>query len=163
VYYGNQLTPREACNLLIAAMMHDFDHIGRAGNDDHNIALALEGLRKHVLEEDRPHLTNIEYLIGVTRYPYDIPSDQIGLCGQILRDADLSQALSVAWIQQVVFGLGVEWNTGPFNVLKMQASFFKDLKFTTTWARELFPQDVLEAKIQEAQDLVRILEKYPKK
>lgn len=158
VYYGDVLTPRQARNLLIAAMFHDFDHIGRGGNDDHNISLAIEGLRKHILDVDRPFLADIERLIQITRFPYTIPADEIDLCGKIIRDADLSQTLSVAWIQQVVFGLGKEWDITPLAVLKQQSVFLGNIKFLTAWAQFLFLPSVIQEKIDEGEALVAILE-----
>jgi hypothetical protein len=90
---------------------------------------------------DRAFLPQIEALIEATHYPYKIGSDKLDLLGQIIRDADLAQALSPAWIQQVVFGLAQEWEVSPLEVLKGQGSFLAGLSFSTCWAQQLFPQD----------------------
>lgn len=156
-YYENDLSLRERRNLLIAAMFHDFDHSGRMGNDDINIMIAIRGLRTHVMDIDRPHMYEIETMIEATQYPYTVSSDNIDLCAKILRDADVSQALSVAWIQQVVFGLAQEWKKPIIEVLKIQAPFISSLRFNTDWAQKTFHQEVLDAKITEARELVALI------
>jgi hypothetical protein len=120
-------TPRQMRNLLIAALFHDFDHPGHPhpseGDPDRiNIPIAIAGLRRYVMPADRPFLPQIEALIEATHYPYKIGSDKLDLLAQIIRDADLAQALSPAWIQQVVFGLAQEWELSPLEVLKGQGS-----------------------------------------
>jgi hypothetical protein len=66
--------------------------------------------------------------------------------------------LSPAWIQQVVFGLAQEWEVSPLEVLKGQGSFLAGLSFCTCWARQLFPQELIHAKIEEVEQLRRLLE-----
>ena len=160
-FYAETLTKREMRDLLIAALFHDFDHTGRAGKDDINIALAIRGLRRHVLPEDKEHLEDIENLIVVTEYPYKVLSSGLSLSAQIIRDADLCQAFSVAWLQEVIFGLAREWNKKPVEVLQMQEPFLRALKFNTDWARETFPQQDIEAKIAEARALIELVNGAP--
>lgn len=165
-YYRGELTPRQMRNLLIAALFHDFDHPGRRqpGENDPdriNIPIAIAGLRRHVTPADHPYLSEIEALIEATYYPYKIGSDKLDLLGQIIRDADLAQALAPVWIQQVVIGLAQEWGVPPFEVLKGQASFLAGLSFQTRWARELFPRECIRAKVEEAEQLLRLLEADP--
>ncbi|MFZ3375094.1 MAG: HD domain-containing protein [Chthoniobacterales bacterium] len=165
-YYQNRLTPRQMRNLLIAALFHDFDHPGHPhpGENDPdrvNIPIAIAGLRRYVMSADRGFLPQIEALIEATHYPYKIGSDKLDLLGQIIRDADLAQALSPAWIQQVVFGLAQEWEVSPFEVLKGQGSFLAGLSFSTCWAQQLFPQELIQAKIEEVEQLLRLLETAP--
>ena len=143
-YYQNRLTPRQMRNLLIAALFHDFDHPGHPhpGENDPdriNIPIAIAGLRRYVMPADRAFLPQIEALIEATHYPYKIGSDKLDLLGQIIRDADLAQALSPAWIQQVVFGLAQEWEVSPLEVLKRQGSFLASLSFSTGWAPAVSP------------------------
>jgi hypothetical protein len=165
-YYQNRLTPRQMRDLLIAALFHDFDHPGHPhpGENDPdrvNIPIAIAGLRRYVMSADRAFLPQIEALIEATHYPYKIGSDKLDLLGQIIRDADLAQALSPAWIQQVVFGLAKEWEVSPFEVLKGQGSFLAGLSFSTCWAQQLFPQELIQAKIEEVEQLLRLLETAP--
>ena len=113
-------------------------HLGRdqvplvAANGD-----ALAGLRQYLTPEDRALLPEIEALIEATHYPYKIESDKLDLLGQIIRDADLAQALSPVWIQQIVIGLAQEWRSTPLQVLEAQVPFFTALRFTTPWAQPL--------------------------
>ncbi len=152
------ISRRAARNLLIAALFHDFNHSGLMGDDDLNVERALRGLRKHILEMDKPSLGDIESAIRGTQYPYVVQPQDLDLCGLILRDADVSQAFSVAWLQQVIFGLAAEWNMKPIEVLKLQEPFHRKLVFQTDWGRHQFPQVAVDSKIREAQDLVGLLE-----
>lgn len=160
-FYKDQLDPKSMRSLLVAAIFHDFDHSGRFGNDDLNIQAATRAFWHHVLpDEDIPL---VEYLIRVTEFPPQIVlsiagSEEQRLCGGIIRDADLSQAFSVAWIQQVIFGLAAEWGKTPLEVLKMQESFLQNMKLNTEWAKTAFPDNELQAKISEARALLKILE-----
>ncbi len=81
---------------------------------------------------------------------------------QIIREADTSQCLSVAWIQQVIFGLATEWGKTPIEVLRMQEPFLKSLKFSTTWGKQMFPSSLLKEKIREAQELIDVLDPQEK-
>jgi len=165
-YYQNQLTPRQMRNLLITALFHDFDHPGHPHPGENepdriNIRIAIAGLRRYIMPADRAFLPEIEALIEVTQYPYKIGSEKLDLLGRIIRDADLAQALSPAWIQQVVIGLAQEWRVQPLDVLKSQASFLAGLSLNTSWARQMFPQELIRAKIDEVEQLLRLLEAAP--
>lgn len=151
------MTKREARNLLIGSLFHDFDHSGKAGNDDLNIEIAIRGLRKHLAPEDEPFFDDICAIIRPTEYPYVVSAEGLSLCAQIMRDADVSQVFSTAWIQQVIFGLAKEWGITPMQVLQMQEPFLSKVTFTTDWAREMFGAKVVEDKVAEARALVVIL------
>ncbi len=158
LFYRTSLSPRKMRDLLVAALFHDFNHSGMMGNDDLNIIRAIRELRQYVVSIDVPYLDDISGLIRATEYPYVVPVEKLDIRGKILRDADVSQALSVAWLQQVVFGLAKEWNRRPLEVLKMQESFLKGLTFHTEWALRQFPEYEIQAKIKEAQELFELLE-----
>jgi len=162
-YYQKDLTPREMRNLLIAALFHDFDHPGRphSGEKDPdavNIKIALAGLQRHVMPQDSAWLPQIAAIIEATHYPYKTPGDELDLLAKIIRDADLAQALSPVWIQQVVIGLAQEWGIPPIDVLKVQPSFLAGLRLNTQWARQLFPPELVQTKIAEAEQLLRLLQ-----
>lgn len=161
-FYSDSLTPRQMRNLLIAALFHDFDHPGNKGHDDLNIARAVRGLRKHLLSEDEPHVEDIVALIQATEYPYTVDSKYLELSALILRDADMGQAFSVAWIQQVVFGLSAEWSMTPTQLMEMQPKFIGGIRFHTEWGRETFSQADLQSKIREAEELLEILRSWKK-
>jgi hypothetical protein len=46
----------------------------------------------------------------------------------------------------------------PLAMLKVQSSFLTSLRFNTPWAQQLFPQELIDAKITEAEKLLRLLE-----
>jgi hypothetical protein len=165
-YYRHKLTPSQMRVLLIAALFHDFDHPGHPhpgekDPDKINIPIAISGLRRYIMAGDRALMPAIEGIIEATHFPYTIGSDKLDLLGKIIRDADLAQALSPVWIQQVVIGLAQEWEVTPLEVLRAQKSFLAALPFNTEWARELFPQELVDAKIEEAETLLRLLEAEP--
>jgi hypothetical protein len=96
--------------LLVTALFHDFDHPGHPHPgekhpDRINIDLAIARLRRYITPRDRTFLSEIEALIEVTAFPYTTGGEKLDLLGRIIRDADLAQALSPVWIQQVVIGL----------------------------------------------------------
>jgi hypothetical protein len=143
--------------LLITALFHDFDHPGHPhpGENDPdriNIQIAIAGLRRYIMPADRAFQPE---------YPNKIGSEKLDLLGRIIRDADLAQALSPAWIQQVIIGLAAESGVHPIEVLRAQASFLAGLSFHTRWARQLFPQELIQAKIEEVEQLLRLLETAP--
>lgn len=162
-YYRDELTPRQMRVLLTAALFHDFDHPGRPNSaeqdpDKINIEIAIAGLREHIAPDDRALLPEIEAVIEATHFPYKAGGETLDLLGKIIRDADLAQALSPTWIQQVVIGLAREWGVKPLDVLRAQASFLAALPFNTRWAREAFPQELIDAKGEEVRKLLQILE-----
>ena len=154
-FYRAVLTPREIRNILIGALFHDFDHSGLMGHDDLNIERAARGFEQHIQLDDEKYGDKIALLIRGTEFPHFGHPD---LSLSILRDADLAQALSGAWIQQVVFGLAREWGKTPLEVLKMQPAFSEGIAFKTLWAKERFPPEAIAAKVSEAKSLLECLE-----
>jgi hypothetical protein len=164
-YYRKELTPRQMRNLLVAALFHDFDHPGHPHPNEEdpdrvNISIAVAGLQRHIEPADREFLPQIQALIEATHFPYKA-GRTIDLPEEIIRDADMAQALNPVWIQQVVLGLAQEAGIAPLDILRMQPTFLGALTFNTQWARELFPQEGVEAKIDEARTLLRLLDGEP--
>ena len=157
LFYKDKLTKRQIRNLLIAALFHDFDHTGKLDPDLINIALAIDGLREHILHQDEMEFENIATLMRGTQWPHVIPGDALTLEGQILRDADLCQVLQVVWMQPVIIGLSAEKGCSPIQMLALQPEFLSNLKFLTEWARSLFPTESIYSKINEAEDIFNIL------
>ena len=155
-----EMTKRAIRNLLVSAIFHDFDHTGKKVPDSFNITRAVAGFEKHVVDCDKPQITSINILIRATEYPHTVRSDRLPLTGQILRDADLAQALDPASIQQVVLGLSAERGISVTESLKIQISFQHSLKFTTEWAKERFPNKVIDEKIKETQEFLQLLRSY---
>lgn len=157
-FHRDELSRSQMRALLIAAMFHDFDHSGMTGCDDLNIERAVRGVEKHLLPEDDPLKSDIIHLVRATEFPYKIPHSELDLSGLIIRDADMTQALSPVWMQEVLFGLAAEWKKQPLDILRSQEGFLKQLKFHTRWAQETFTKDVIEAKIVECRQLLSLLE-----
>lgn len=152
--YGTLVLNR---NLLIACLLHDIEHPGRAGNDDLNIQLAIRAWRKICLPEDKENSDDIENLISITEYgPKGHVHSPISERHRIIRDADLSQIVSDAWIRMIVFGLAEEMNVTPLEMLKMQNSFLKGVSFESRWGQQFKPK--LQEKVQEAEELIKILQ-----
>ena len=158
VYYGKRLTPREKRDILIATMFHDVDHLGNAGNDGKNIKRAIKALKKAIAPEDEARLDYIGYIIRMSEFPHKIESKALPLLARILRDADVVQALDPAWIQEVVFGLAKERGMEPIEVLREQIGFLAKLEFGSEWAEQMFPEEAINDKMNEARELLDILE-----
>ena len=73
-----------------------------------SILRSISGLRRYLASDDCALMPKIEALIEATHFPYKVDSQKLDLLGKIIRDADLAQALSPVWIQQVVLGLALE-------------------------------------------------------
>ena len=159
VFYKDEITPRQMRNLLIAAMFHDFDHSGMMGNDDLNIERSIRGLEKYLAQQDKSYFSDICGIIQATEFPHKSPSQSLPLLAQIIRDANLAQGFSEAWIQQVIFGLAKEWGKKPIEILASQCPFLSHLDFVTEWARQTFPPEVVKGKISEAKAILELLER----
>ncbi len=143
--------------LLIAALFHDFQHFGRSGDDDINIEIAIRGLRRNILKEDELLLPYIIFFIESTEFgPAGHKKIAHSEYHKILRDADLTQICSDAWIRMVLFGLSQEMNVTPMEMLKMQERFLANLKFESQWGQKFNP--IIKEKIQEAKELLEILQ-----
>lgn len=148
---------RQRRNFLIASIFHDFDHTGKAGPDIINIERAVKAFKTYCHPDDIDYQDEIENLIRSSEYPHKSSTEKISLHAQLMRDIDLTQAISSAWIQQVVFGLAAEQGKQPIELLKAQETFCNNLKFSTAWAKQKFTTDILAGKIQEVREFVEIL------
>jgi hypothetical protein len=157
-FYARLLSPREMRNLLIAAMFHDFNHAKNATGDERNIAAAILGLATYILPEDRDHLEEIVSLVRATEYPYEVPSEELPLLDQIIRDADMGQGFSDAWIQQIVFGLAAEQGRRPIEILRSEETFCRNIRFCTEWGRLTFSREKIDEKAAEVRELLDMLE-----
>ncbi len=154
---GMPLSLRDVRNMFIAALMHDYNHPGRIGNDDLNLQFAIRGLERYILPEDKPYFDKIKQMMLGTQHPYVIPASKLDTCGLILRDADICQVMSTAWLQQVICGLAAEMDFSEIEILKMQRSFLEGIQLNTFWAKSMF-KDQIPAKIEEAEEFIAILE-----
>ncbi len=158
-YYGRlrKLTPREMRNLLIAAMFHDYGHVGKQGDDVHNITAAIKGLRDNLLAEDEQCLSEIELIIEATQFPHSDLSKNPKLEQLIIRDADMSQAFGPAWIGEILTGLGSELGKSPREMLEQQLRFLQEVHFHTDFGKVFFGTEAIKAKIAEAEAILDII------
>lgn len=152
-----KLTPREMRNLLVAAMFHDYGHVGKQGDDVHNITVAIKCLRDNLLIEDDQWRLEIESIIEVTQFPHRELNQNSKLEQLIIRDADMSQAFGPAWIGEILTGLGLELGKSPREMLEHQMKFLQVVHFHTDFGKVFFGVNAVEAKIAEANDLLDIL------
>lgn len=157
---GAPLDKMEARKILIAALCHDVNNTARNDSDDVNITLALKFLKQYYLGIDIENYAGIEQLIRWTEFPHKTDGYKMSLAGQILIDADRMQALSPVWIQETVLGLAQEWGVNEIIALKKNISFHQRLFFSTEWAKTVFPQELVNQKIREAERYLAIYEHY---
>jgi hypothetical protein len=152
-----QMTKREARNLLIAAMFHDYAHCGKAGDDAVNIEQALDGLREHVEDVDRDFLVKISVIIAATQFPHSDLGGIPTLSEQVIRDADISQAFGTTWIGDIAAGFGSELGKTPIEMLEQQLMFLKGIQFHSDFGKIFFGQEAINAKWRETEELLHIL------
>jgi hypothetical protein len=158
-YYSRlgKLSKRDARNLLIAALFHDYAHCGKACDDAINIEAALDGLREHIQDVDRDHLVKISIIIAATQFPHADLGGTPSLCEQIIRDADISQAFGTTWIGDIAAGFGSELDKTPIEMLEQQLKFLTFIEFHSDFGKVFFGQDAINAKLRETEDLLSIL------
>lgn len=158
-YYERRemMTPRSMRNLLIAAMFHDYGHIGKKGEDAENIKVAIAAMHHSLLPEDLTESDVIEEIIKATQFPHNDLGDFITLEQSIIRDADVSQAFGTAWIGEIAAGFGSELNKTPVEMLRLQLSFLGTVHFNSDFGKVFYGKDAVAAKIQETEDLLKIL------
>ena len=160
-FYRNEISKTEARQLLIAAILHDLDHSGTKKDDSIQVNQAIESFNKNIDEKDKIYQQEIEEIIRATQYPYIIETEKLPLLQQIIRDADMTQTFSEAWIQQIIFGLGKEWGYRPTEMLERQKTMLEGFKWHTKWAEERYGQNAINAKLKEVLELLKIV-KSPK-
>lgn len=164
-YHRAELSPRQIRNLVIAGMMHDMNHSGRSkpGWDFLEIPRAIHAFGLCIMDEDLPYQEDICKLIRATQFP---PPEDVEetLLTDIMRDADMTQAYSVAWVLQVPIGLAKEWDMSVIDLFRGQQKFLAGVEWRTGWAKKTFTPEIVAAKIAEAEGWVRVLtkEKKPK-
>lgn len=151
------LSADELLNLCIAAIFHDMNHPGRSRSKDRfNIEVALVMLRANILPQHRSRVPEISDLIWATEYPYTIPESELSLSQQIMRDADMCQNFSPAWIQQSWFGLAEELRYDPVAFLGTRPAFLRAIHFHSGWGKTVLEPKRIPA-ILEAEGYIRRL------
>lgn len=152
-----KMTKREARNLLIAALFHDYDHPGKPGHDGVNVKVAIEAMTSNLLPEDVDQTLEIASLIRATQFPHVDLGESLTLLQAVIRDADMSQAFEEPWIGTVCAGLGSEFNRTPLEMLKQQLSFLQTLHFSSDFGRVFFGKAAIEALRSKTIALLHIL------
>ena len=153
LYMG--LDKEQMRELLIAALMHDYNHLGRKASDDENISRAIQGLNDNVLKEDLRILEFIHDAIKATQFPYVIDSDRCTIVQKILRDADQAQTFSNVWIQSIRYDLSKELEITPKKMLEFQIPYLKGLKFHTVWGETKFGP-MIPVRIKEIEEMLEL-------
>jgi hypothetical protein len=148
------LDPVELRDLCIAALMHDYGHLGQPGDDQVNIDRALAALDRLILDEDRPRIENIRQYILATKFPYT--NEKFSDNHLLLRDADQSQTFSVAWIHSTLHGLGKELGLTYEQMLRLQRPYLEKLKFCTLWGKNKFEPQI-PAKLNDIDRIIGTL------
>lgn len=155
-YYKSSglLTPRRMRNLLVGAMFHDYGHPGMPRADSKNIKVAIAGFKRYAEPMDQPYASEISGIIGATEYPHKPLPPDAPLEWKIIRDADVSQALSPTWIGDILAGLGHELGLDPLRMLQKQEEFLTHIEWLTDFARTNYGDEAIAAKIEEARALL---------
>lgn len=138
--------------LLIAALMHDYDHPGVATGqpDSKNILITCEAFMRLCPCEDRGIRDSVIRLIQCTEFPHQ---GEVDTLGDIIRDADRSQAFAskTSYID-VLIDLGQEsLQQLSVEFLEGQIVFLRSLVWNTAWAKSKYPPKLVSAKIDEYQ------------
>lgn len=133
--------------VVIAALMHDFDHKGGVQHDDSkNIRQAIDGLSDVAIDDETslPFSDNVYHIahdcIVATQYPYIVDETSIVQC--IIRDADLMTIYDVDHAVDQMQGLYIEMCMFNRRVIPQQKfvedfiKFQRAIKWRTQWAKE---------------------------
>lgn len=157
-YYSmEQLSKRQMRNLLIAALFHDYDHVGQPGDDAINLNVAVAAMRKYLLPFDGQFADAIERIMRVTQYPHVDLDHEKSLEQSIIRDADMSQALGPAWIGDILAGYGSELGKTTIEMLEQQEKFLAGVRFSSDFGKIFFGQKAIDEKTRETQLLLAAL------
>lgn len=149
------LNTRDFRNLLIAALMHDYGHQGKKGDDQFNIDIAIRAIDTYALEIDRPYLLDIRNAIRATKFPYS--NEEFTQNQLILRDADQSQTFSSVWVQSILYGLGQELEMSFEQMLKMQRPFLEKLQFSTLWGKNKF-EPLIQPRLELIDKMISLIQ-----
>lgn len=155
------ITPSQVRNEIISGLFHDYDHSPKTGNDHEEIERALQGLNRHILDEDRPQLAEIEANIRATLFVFppvelvDPTESQL-----VLSDADIANTLQGdTWQQLVLFGLGREMGKTYLEMIRMQSGFIRNvIKIKSKWGQQFFTQKMFEERLEDVAMLEQIVQ-----
>ena len=137
------LSESDTTDLLIAALIHDFNHSQGKRDDKNNIFNAI--FSGEFLFEDTDIFNGksdfdhrIARIIRATEYPYVIPSDELDIQQEIIRDADLLQSFEKTWFTHTVVGISTETKKELKDFIPLGVDFIKNATFNTKWAKSVY-------------------------
>lgn len=153
---SKNLSEQERTELIIAALMHDYNHTGsKLYTDDVNIRFAIMGLwdfydlNTDVIQFE--NFTKIASLIEITQFPYTVKT--IDLTDEreiIIRDCDMCQLFDNNWFYSTVIGLAKEYGVTINKQIRNQISFLENLTFGVKSLQDMY--------IHRKEYLIRYLE-----
>lgn len=127
----------EEQNTKIAAIFHDFNHIGQKGDDSVNIEHALNGFKEFVSLNVKYFnidiINRIIHLIKMTQYPTPYQELDGDFCAKLIRDADMCVVFKDSFIDYGVFKLAKEFGVSIGEQVDNQIKFIENLKFNTEY------------------------------
>lgn len=135
--YIDMLDDKYCESLLVAALLHDFNHSMGRRDDAYNVAQAKIGLEIFVkyntsVEFDLEFLNSI---LDATQYPYIIKGDDLNVYQAIIRDADLMQIAEPDWISHVILGLVEEMHYPLKELMVGERNFLKAMEFHSAYGK----------------------------
>lgn len=152
-----QMNGRDARDLLIAALFHDYGHCGKGGIDAENILVAVDAFNQLAEPMDKNRLGWILPIIRATQFPHEDLGSSPSLNEQIIRDADMSQAFGTTWIGDIAAGFGSELGKTTIEMLEQQLKFLEGVKFHSDFGMVFFGQEAINAKYHETKELLALL------
>jgi hypothetical protein len=151
----------ELKELLIAALLHDFDHTCGKENDKFNVQLAIDGVDGLKKRFDGLYeiinFDEIKNIIAATEYPYTINKEDLDIKQAIIRDADLMSIAETNWIGNNIYGLSKEMNLSAYDITVGNISFFENAVFNTVWGLN-FKRDNMDNIIDNLNTMKKIYE-----
>jgi HD superfamily phosphodiesterase len=138
---ANDIGYTDTVNLLVAALLHDFDHSMGKEKDNINVQRAIKGFSDYydnnlinsIVDKDE-----VVSIIRITEYPYTIESSELNIPQKIIRDADLLQGAVDNWYDYIIVGLSKEMNL-PIDLIKEGTLDFRSkIRYNFDYSKEIF-------------------------
>lgn len=125
--------------LYIAALFHDYNHVGKQGDDSINIQAAYDGVDNFFeIYNCKLDKQIIKKFISYTEFPYTVESKDIPMYGKIIRDADMFSLFQDECLIQNYYGLRKEWNMEMKEFLDKQKGFIENIKWNIDFLQDLW-------------------------
>lgn len=151
---ANRVDKREAAELFVAGLFHDYNHSGGVLPDDQNIERAIEGFQQYAPQMPS-HLSEaaIISLIRSTEWPWK--NEHYHRHQDVLRDADILASAEAAGVYMPITGLPQELKhklgklLTPKEMFEGQRDFLSNIQLNTAEGRMAWM--ILHPSILEAQ------------